>query len=401
MADMNHAMLDKIDTLELSDANKAWRTAMKAASWRLHADREKWTVQSWKETEGEDLQIRRAKLLAKILDNVEIRILDFDQIVGRLTPTVIGCATAMDISGDYIPAIWNDDNDVDVTMDANVKLDQESLLILREAARTFGGKTAPDMSYKAWNAVVGSWGRDAENAKLKDPTLDAAVFGQVTTAFNWKKIVTVGLRSYIDEAQAHIEDFIATKNTDINRLYFWQSAIIVLEAVIRHSRRYAALARDMAAAETREKRREELLEIARVCDTVPENAPRTFHEALQCMAICGVAKVFEHPIHGNPHWGRADQYLYPFFKQNVESGVISPRAGGRIAGRPDRPLGNAMLRVTGQPEAVASDQLLHQQHHDRRRRRAGERCLQRAELSDSPYGQAAPDLFPHRRAQVE
>ena len=262
MTDINHAVLDKIDTIELSEANKAWRKAMKAASWRLHADRERWTVKSWKETEGEDIQIRRAKLLEKILDNVEIRILDFDQIVGRLTPTVIGCATAMDISGDYIPAIWNEDNDVDVTMDASVKLDQESLRILREAAKTFGGKTAPDMSYKAWNEVVGSWGRDAENAKLKDPTLDAAVFGQVTTAFNWKKILTVGLKSYIDEAQAHIDEFIATKNTDINRLYFWQSAIIVLKAVIGHSRRYASLAREMAAAEAREQRREELMEIA-------------------------------------------------------------------------------------------------------------------------------------------
>lgn len=144
-----------------------------------------------------------------------------------MTPTVIGCATAMDISGDYIPAIWNIDSDLDVTMDARVKLDPESLEILQKAARTFGGKTAPDMSYKAWEQVVGSWGRDAENAKLKDPTLDAAVFGQVTTSLNWRKIMEVGLQGFINEAQAHIDEFIATQNTDINRLYFWQAAIIV------------------------------------------------------------------------------------------------------------------------------------------------------------------------------
>ena len=68
----------------------------------------------------------------------------------------------------------------------------------------------------------------------------------------------------------------------------------------------------------------------RVCDYVPENAPRTFHETLQCMAICGVAKVFEHPIHGNPHWGRADQYLYPFFRQDVENGALSLERAGEL-----------------------------------------------------------------------
>lgn len=328
--EINQNILNEIDKLQLSDANRAWREAVRTASWRIHGDRQRLTVESWRETQGEDLEIRRAKLLAHVLDNMPIDILPFDQIVGRATPSVIGCATAMDISGDYIPAIWNEDGCVDATMDASVTLDDETLQILREAARTFGGKTAPDLSYKAWEAAVGSLGRDLEDAKLKDPSLDAAVFGQVTTALNWDKIVKVGLKGYIEEAQAHLDEFRQSCDTDISKAYFWESVIIVLQAVIRLGIRYAVLAEEKATIESNPTRKTQLLEIAAVCRYVPENPPRTFHEALQLMSFCGLAKISEHPMHGNPHWGRADQFLYPFFKNDVNSGIISVARAGEL-----------------------------------------------------------------------
>ena len=329
--EINQALLSEIDAIhELSPANRAWREAVRNASWRIHGDRQRLTVQSWQETEGMDLELRRAKLLECVLDNMPIDILPFDLIVGRATPSVIGCATAMDICGDYIPAIWNDDGRVDATMDASVLLDEETLETLRTAARLFGGKTAPDMSYRAWEAAVGSFGRDMEDAKLKDPSLDAAVFGQVTTALNWDKIVKVGLRGYIDEAEAHLAAFRASTDTDVSKAYFWESAIIVLKAVIRLGARYAALAEEKAAAEADAARRAELLEIAETCRRVPENPPRSFREALQLMSLCGLAKVSEHPMHGNPHWGRADQYLYPFFKNDIDSGAITAARAGEL-----------------------------------------------------------------------
>ena len=328
--EINRSLLDEIDAIELSDINRAWREAVRNAGWRIHGDRQRLTMESWRETEGEDLEVRRAKLLAHVLDHMPIDILPFDLIVGRATPSVIGCQTAMDICGDYIPAIWNDDGRVDATMDASVLLDDETLRTLREAARLFGGKTAPDLSYKAWETVVGSLGRDMEDAKLKDPSLDAAVFGQVTTALNWDKIVKVGLNGYITEAEEHLRQFRESTDTDVSKAYFWESAVIVLKAVIRIAERYAALAEEKAAVETDPARVTELREIARVCRHVPAHAPRSFREALQLMSFCGLAKITEHPMHGNPHWGRADQYLYPFFKQDYEHGVLSAARAGEL-----------------------------------------------------------------------
>ncbi len=303
---------------------------MKASGWKLFVDREKWTVASWRETEGEDLQIRRAKLFKKIVESIEIHIHDYDVIVGRLTPGVIGCATSFDVCGDYIPDIWKNSGELQITMDANVGIDSESIEILRNSAQLFRGKTAPERTYKAWDAVVGSWAKEAEAAKLKDPSLDTGIFGQTTSVLMWGKILGKGLRSFIDEARNHIDAFTRTYEKDIDKLYFWQSAIIVCEAAIAHSRRYAALAREMAQAETHSGRKAELLQIANICEYVPENPARTFHEALQSMAIVGVCKNYEHPMHNYPQWGRADQYLYLYFIRDINSGAITMEAAAEL-----------------------------------------------------------------------
>ena len=323
MTTTNMELLDRIDELELGGRIQTWLAAMKASAWKLYADRERWTVASWRETEGEDIQIRRAKLFKAIVENIDIKIHDTDIIVGRLTPSIIGCATAIDIAGDYIPDIWKDTAQLNITMDANVGLDTETLDLLRESARVFGGKAAPDRTYKAWEAIVGSWVKDVEKAKLKDPTLDTGIFAQSTSVLMWDKILKKGLKGLMDEARAHMDTFIADHETDIDKLYFWQSAVMVCEAAIAHSRRYAALAREMAGSETDLDRKSGLLEIAWICERVPEHPARTFHEALQAMAIIGVCKNYENPMHNNPQWGRGDQYLYPYFISDLNNGAIT------------------------------------------------------------------------------
>lgn len=332
MNDINTELLGEIDAVTLSDRLLAWRRAVRAAPWKLYADREKYTVSSWRETEGEDIQLRRAKLVKNILDNIDIAILEYDVIAGRPTPGVIGACTSIDVCGDYIPDLWDNKDTINLTMNADAGIDAESLAILRESARLFMGKTAPEMTAKAWEAAYGSWAKDVTDAKLKDPTIDIGIFGQVTSVLMWDKILTKGLRSFIDEAQGRIRAFHARRDTDTSKLRFWQSAVIVLEAVINYARRYAALARDMARDEKNPARRAELLAMAEACDHVPEYPARSFHEALQAMAIVNVCKLLEHPMHNNAQWGRGDQYLYPFFKRDIDGGALTPaRAGDLLA----------------------------------------------------------------------
>ena len=317
---VNKPLLERIDGIELSGRNLAWRAAVKDAPWKVCTDREKYTVESWKKTEGEDIQLRRAKLLACVLDNLDINIHPFDEIVGRPTPWVIGCCTAIDVNGDYIPGL-GDGGEIDMTLDAKTNLDDQDVELLRASIETFRGTTMREATYLAWEQLVGSWARDAEDAKLKDPSLDTAITGQTTSTLSWSKILRTGLRGYIDECETRIANALEHMEKDINKVYFWKAAIIVLEAVIRHAKRYAALARGMAEAETDEPRRAHLLRIAEVCEYVPENPARTFHEALQSMQFCNLGKMLENPTQNNCHWGRADQYLYPYFTRDLAGGI--------------------------------------------------------------------------------
>ncbi len=321
MYEIDHSLLEKIDKLKLSEKNQAWRSAMKAAGWRVYVDRERQTVASWKETEGEDLQIRYAKMLKKVLENIEINIHDFDEIVGRPTPGVIGCQTAVNVCGNYISDIWNADGVIGVTLDASAVLNKEELEVLREAARIFDPISMPTTTYKAWEDLVGSWAVDAEAAKLKDPGLQNGITGQSTSTLYWPKILKQGLKKYMQECQKHIDAYMEDGGTDIDKIYFWKAAIIVLQASIDHSKRYAALAREKAAKEPDGAKKANLLRIAETCEYVPENAPRTLHEALQCMEMCSLVKMLENPMQNNSHWGRADQYLYRFFKNDLKNGV--------------------------------------------------------------------------------
>ena len=50
MYDIDRDLLREIDALDLSEKNKAWRRAMKAAPWKVYVDREREAVASWKET---------------------------------------------------------------------------------------------------------------------------------------------------------------------------------------------------------------------------------------------------------------------------------------------------------------------------------------------------------------
>ena len=75
----------EIDGLQLNERLLRWKEARRNAPWRVCTRRQQLAMESWKETEGEDIEIRRAKMLAKILASVPIDILDFDLIVGRIS----------------------------------------------------------------------------------------------------------------------------------------------------------------------------------------------------------------------------------------------------------------------------------------------------------------------------
>jgi len=77
---------------------------------------------------------------------------------------------------------------------------------------------------------------------------------------------------------------------------------------------YAELARSKADEESNPERRNELTEIAGICERVPEHPARTFHEALQCMNFI----MWEEAGDDVSSPGRRiDQYLKTYFEKDI------------------------------------------------------------------------------------
>jgi formate C-acetyltransferase len=73
---------------------------------------------------------------------------------------------------------------------------------------------------------------------------------------------------------------------------------------------------------TKGRRKSELEKMALICEWVPANPARTFWEALQTLWFCNLFMFFDTKENGvSP--GRVDQYLYPYYKEDLEKGRIT------------------------------------------------------------------------------
>ncbi|MEE4243345.1 MAG: trans-4-hydroxy-L-proline dehydratase [Desulfopila sp.] len=97
---------------------------------------------------------------------------------------------------------------------------------------------------------------------------------------------------------------------------------ITCEAATIFAVRHAELAEKMAKEESDPVRKEELEEIARICRWVPENAPRTYHEAVQMYWFVHLGTISELNGWDAMSPGHVDQHLLPFYEKEVAAGTL-------------------------------------------------------------------------------
>ena len=111
---------------------------------------------------------------------------------------------------------------------------------------------------------------------------------------------------------------VADKRKRAGDQLFYDGVVIALKALEEFAARYAHQLRALAREEADPKRQTELEHMAEVCDHVPKNPARTFHEALQGILFLHIAlctESFENAI----SLGRLDQVLYPYYKADVDA----------------------------------------------------------------------------------
>ena len=140
-----------------------------------------------------------------------------------------------------------------------------------------------------------------------------------------------GMLDIQNEARAHLEKLDYENPCDIDKIYFYKSVIDTTEGVMIYARRMSEYAAELARKESNPKRKAELQMISQINAKVPAHKPTTFWEAVQSVWTVESLLVVEENQTGMSI-GRVDQYMYPYYKADIESGRMNDYEAFELAG---------------------------------------------------------------------
>ena len=133
------------------------------------------------------------------------------------------------------------------------------------------------------------------------------------------------------EAREHLAHLDYANPDDLEKIYFYKSVIDTTEGVMIYARRMSEYAAQLASSCHDAKRAAELQQISHILQSVPAHAPSTFWEAVQSVFVIESLLPVEENQTGMS-LGRVDQYMYPFYKADIEAGRLTPYQAFDIAG---------------------------------------------------------------------
>ncbi len=140
-----------------------------------------------------------------------------------------------------------------------------------------------------------------------------------------------GMNDIQREAREHLEKLDYENPEDIDKIYFYKGLIETAEGVKIYAKRLSDYAYELANKENDPKRKKELLKISEVNAKVPANKPETFWEAVQSVwTIESLLTVEENQT--GMSIGRVDQYMYPYYRADIDSGRMNDFEAFELAG---------------------------------------------------------------------
>ncbi len=282
---------------------------------QIEADRGVLLTESYRATEGEPIVARRSKAFYHILENIPITIRPEELIVGSSSVAPRGAQVFPEYSFEWMEA----ELDTVSTRSADpFQISEETKARLREAYRYWKGKTTSELatSYMAPEAI-----RAIRHNIFTVGNYYYNGVGHVSVQY--EKVLKIGYRGIRREAEEALAKLSISDSDYAKRHHFLEAVIRSCDAAILYARRYAKLAAEQAADCNDDKRRRELEQIAENCRRVPENGAQSFWEACQSFWFVQMLLQVESSGHSvSP--GRFDQYMYPYYKKDMDAGRITP-----------------------------------------------------------------------------
>ncbi|MCI7412245.1 choline trimethylamine-lyase [Hornefia butyriciproducens] len=262
--------------------------------------------------------ILRAKAFRHCCETAPLIIQDNELIVGNPTGGPRVGAFAPDIAWkwmrDELDTIGTRDQDPFYISDEDKKYMKEELFPFWE------GKSVDEYCEDQYKEC-GGWELSGESF-VSDCSYHAQNGGGDSNPGYDVILMKKGMKDIQQEAREHLKELDYANPTDIDKIYFYKGVIDTTEGVMIYAKRLSDYAAQLAGQCTDPTRKAELLKISEINAKVPANKPETFWEAIQ--AVWTVESLL--PVEENQTGmsiGRVDQYMYPFYKADMESGRMN------------------------------------------------------------------------------
>jgi formate C-acetyltransferase len=278
----------------------------------IFAERAVLVTESYRQTDSFSSPIRRALALKHILENMTIVINGDELMVGEKTIQYRGSPLYPEL---YCMSIEELET-IGKREHAPFKVSEQTKIALAEKVIPYWkGKTMYD---KIMSVMDETWKQGLDNGVFSEYSLSRAP-GHVNLDGKVIQKGLLGLRKEVEDSLKNIDD--CSPNC-YQRMQELEAMRITIDAAISFAKRHAFKASELAQTEKDPRRREELGKIAKVCEHVPMHPARSFHEALQSYWFVHLITLLE-----INNWaigpGRFDVYMYPLYRKDIESGVLT------------------------------------------------------------------------------
>ncbi len=272
-------------------------------------------TEGFREAEGEPLVVRKAKAFRKQCREKTVTIWEDELIVGssgsKMRAGILCADTCWSVLNDELETINERRYDP-------FYLNPQDRKIFEDEVRPYWkGKS----TYEEWLVQIPDDTRELRDHGVVYIDRKAVRgWGETTAGYEW--LIREGVAGIVKAVEKRKAELDITVPGDYEKDYYLKSLLIVAEGMITLAERYALEAERLAALEKDPQRQKELLEIAEVCRQVPAHPARTFREALQSTYFYQILIFMEQNAASyNP--GRMDQYLWPYYKADLEAGRIT------------------------------------------------------------------------------
>ncbi len=290
----------------------------------IDVERARYFTESMKETEGQMLILRWAKAMHHIAQNITVYIDDNQLLVGRSGAQGRYGILYPELDGDFLGLALEE---MPKRVGAPFSISEaDAKIVVEEIAPYWMGKTYHESLTKALPDETLKLTYEPSNPLLSRYIVNetSSFRSSIQWVHDYEKVLKRGFKGIKAEAQEKMAALDPLSPVDnMEKRPFLEAIVIACDAIVLWAQRHAKLAAEMAEKETDPVRKLELQDIAERCAWVPENPARNFRDAMQSQWFTQMFSRMEQKTGTIISNGRMDQYLYPYYKQDKESGALT------------------------------------------------------------------------------